>query len=122
MSVDLSYLEDCERVRPNWSPENGVASSLSELFITMNEPLGFAWLAVLILFLLKRNTLFGVLSALLSLWLLADWNLLKYNLDDDLYLGQLGGCVGSLVVTNILLSAAFLLSVLVVFSRWLRRT
>lgn len=121
MSVNLSYLEDCARARPNLSPEHGVASSFSELFITMNEPLGFAWLAVLTLFLLKRNTLLGVFLALLSLWLLADWNLLKYNLDDDLFLGQRGGCVGSLVVTNIVLLTAFLLGALVVFLRWLKR-
>ncbi|WP_133260418.1 hypothetical protein [Rhodovulum sp. BSW8] len=87
----------------------------------MSEPLGFAWLAVLALFLWKRNALFGVLLALLSLWLLSDWNMLKYNLDDDLYLGQLGGCVGSLLVTNIVLLTAILLGVLVVYWRWLRR-
>ena len=120
MTVNLSYLEDCARARPNWSPEDGVASSFSELFITMSEPLGFAWLAVLTLFLWKRNTLLGVLLALLSLWLLADSNLLKYNLDDDLYLGQLGGCVGSLVVTNVVLLTAFLLGLLVVFLRVLK--
>ncbi|RBO52930.1 hypothetical protein DSD19_11960 [Rhodovulum sp. BSW8] len=65
--------------------------------------------------------MFGVLLALLSLWLLSDWNMLKYNLDDDLYLGQLGGCVGSLLVTNIVLLTAILLGVLVVYWRWLRR-
>jgi len=122
MSVNLSYLEDCERVRPSWSPEDGVASSFSEFFFTMNEPLSFVWLAIMALFLWKRSMLFSVLLPLLSLWLWADWNWLKYYLDDDLYHGQLGGCVGSLAVTNIVLLTAFLLGILAAFWRWLRRT
>ena len=115
MSVNLSYLEDCERVRSNWSPEDGVVSSFDEFFVTMNEPLGFVWLALLALFLWKRNTLSGSLLALFSLGLLADWNLLKYNLDDGLYYGQLGGCVGSLAVSNALLLVASLIGIINVF-------
>ncbi|MDO6734002.1 hypothetical protein Q4555_04945 [Octadecabacter sp. 1_MG-2023] len=121
MSVNLDFLEECEIVRPSWSPEYGVASSFSEFFVTLNEPLGLVWLAVLALFLWKRNVLFSVLLSLLSVSLLAYWNWEKYAYD-GLYFGQLGGCVGSLFVTNIVLWAAFLFGIAGVFWRRFKRT
>ena len=117
MAVDLRYLEDCERARPNWSPEDGLATSFNELFFAMNEPLGFVWLAIFALFLWKRSALFGSLLVISSLGLLAEWNFGKYNLVDDLYYGQLGGCVGSLTVTNGVLLLASFLGIVVVLLR-----
>ncbi len=117
----MSYLIDCERARPNWTPDAGVASSFKELLITMNEPLGFVWLAMLASFMWKRNGWTGSLLAIFSIWVAFDWNALKYNLDDDLYYGQLGGCVGSLLVANIVLLSAAAFGIATVLFRWRRR-
>ncbi|OED50174.1 hypothetical protein AB838_03575 [Rhodobacteraceae bacterium (ex Bugula neritina AB1)] len=81
------------------------------MLIAMNSPSGYVWIAVVALFLWKRNALSGALLALFSLALLADWNLFKYNFVDDLYLGQLGGCVGTHEVANTVLVAASLLGI-----------
>ncbi|KIC07700.1 hypothetical protein RA19_23270 [Leisingera sp. ANG-M1] len=121
MSIDLDYLVDCKRARPDWTPDDGVASSFYELLIAMNSPSGYVWVAVVTLFLWKRNALSGALLAFLSLALLADWNLFKYNLVDDLYLGQLGGCVGSLEVANVVLLTASFLGIALVGFRVFRR-
>lgn len=121
MSINLSYLEDCERARPNWTPEDGVASSFQELLITINEPLGFAWLAILALFIWKRNAWTGLLLAIFSIGVALEWNALKYNLDDDLYYGQLGGCVGSLLVANIVLLSVAAFGFVTFLVQWRRR-
>ena len=121
MSVNLSYLEDCERARPNWSPEDGVASPFVELLITINGPFGFAWLATLALFIWKRNAWTGLLLAIISVGVAFHWNAVKYNIDDDLYYGQLGGCVGSLLVANFVLLSAAAFGVATVFIKWLGR-
>ena len=55
MAVNTNYLEDCGRARPDWSPKDGVASSFSEFFFAMNDPLGYAWFAFVALFLWKQN-------------------------------------------------------------------
>ena len=121
MSVDLDYLVDCKRARPDWTPEDGVASSFDEMLIAMNSPSGYVWMAVFALFLWKRNALSGILLTLFSLVLLADWNLFKYNFVDDLYLGQLGGCVGTHEVANAVLLTASFLGIALVGIRVFRR-
>ena len=98
MSINLSYFEDCKRARPNWIPEHGQASSFNEFLIFMNTPLGYIWVIFLLLFLWKRNALFGFLLILNSLALLA-LSIVDYTIIDELYLGRLGGCVGSPNVT-----------------------
>lgn len=120
MSIDLDYLEDCNRARPNWTPEDGVASPFLEFLILLNTPLGYVWIAVLAVFLWKRNTSSGFLTILCSLFLLAEW-VVMYNLNDDLYLGGLGGCVGSLSITINVLSAVSFLGVAVVGAQLCRR-
>ncbi|MEX3014555.1 hypothetical protein [Gymnodinialimonas hymeniacidonis] len=120
MSIDLYYLEDCNRVRPNWMPEDGVASSFLEFLILLNTPLGYVWIAVCALFLWKRNAFAGAIMTLCSLALLANW-VAMYELDDDLYLGVLGGCVGSLSVTISALIAGSLLGMAVVAARLFQR-
>ena len=109
MGVNLSYLDFCERARPEWTPEDGVASSVLEFFIALNTPFGYIWVAALILLLWKRSILPGVLLIFVSGTLFAFWNTIRYNLVDDLYYGQLGGCVGSLDFANLVLVIAGLL-------------
>jgi len=120
MSIDLDYLADCNRARPNWTPEDGVASPTLEFLILLNTPLGYVWIAVLALFLWKRNTFSGILMILCSLILLANW-IGMYELNDDLYLGGLGGCVGSLSITISVLLVVSLLGIAVVGSRLYKR-
>jgi hypothetical protein len=120
MSVNPDFVEECDTIRPDWSLEDGVASSFPEFLIALNEPLGFGWLAILALFLWTRSVLLSVLLSLLSVCLLAYLNWEKYAYD-ELFFGQLGGCVGSLVVTNIVLWAAFLLGVAALSWRWHKR-
>lgn len=120
MSIDLDYLEECNRARPNWTPEYGVASPFLEFLILVNTPLGYIWMAVLALFLWKRNTLSGVLMTLCSLVLLAHW-IMTSELNDDLYLGRLGGCVGSLAVTTAVLLVVSLFGLVVIGARLYKR-
>ena len=112
MSIDLSYLEYCKRARPNWIPENGQASSFNEFLIFMNIPLGYVWVVVLLLFLWKRSALFGVLLILNSLALLV-LATVNYTIIDELHLGRLGGCVGSLNVTVTILITACLFDAII---------
>ena len=108
MAVDLAYLDFCRLARPDWSPEDGAASSFSEFLILLTTVEGLIFLSNFALFLWKRGLWTGVLLGGLSLWLWFGWSL-HYALDDDLFLGRLGGCVGSLTVTYaVLLSAAVL--------------
>ncbi|MEM9585031.1 MAG: hypothetical protein AAGA08_18120 [Pseudomonadota bacterium] len=120
MSMDLDYLEDCNRARPNWSPEDGVASPLLEFLILLNMPLGYVWMVVLVLFLWKRNIFGGVLATLCSFILIANW-IGMYEFNDDLYLGRLGGCVGSLSITIAVLSAVGFLGAAVAGARLYKR-
>lgn len=120
MSIDLDYIEDCNRARPNWTPEDGVASPFLEFLILLNTPMGYIWIAILALFLWKKSTFSGVVVILCSLIVLANW-IGMYELNDDLYLGSLGGCVGSLSITIAVLLAVGLLGVAVVGARLYRR-
>jgi hypothetical protein len=120
MKIDLDYLEDCNRARPNWSPEDGVASSFVEFLILVNTPLGYIWIVILALFLWKRSILTGFLMALGSLVLLANW-IAMYEINDDFYLGRLGGCVGSLSITTAVFLAASLFGVAAIGARVYKR-
>ena len=103
-----SYAEDCARVRPDWTPDDGQASTVTEFFILLTTPLGFAWFALLILLLWTRNGWLGAVFGLACLALSAQW-IAHYSLDDDLYLGSVGGCVGSLNAALGVLGFGFLL-------------
>ncbi|MEP1209149.1 MAG: hypothetical protein ABJM29_20700 [Rhizobiaceae bacterium] len=113
VKIDLSYLEDCQRARPEWAPGDGVTSSLSEFTFLINTPLGYAWIAIVLLCLRQRSILSGIILIFVSLALLANW-ILQYNLNDDLYLGGKGGCVGSLSATFAVLLAVSLIGAIVV--------
>jgi len=40
LNIDhLSYREDCQRTRPDWVPEDGVVTSVSEFLILLNTPI-----------------------------------------------------------------------------------
>ena len=84
-----------------------------EFLDLLTTPLGYIWMAVLFMFLWKRTAFSGILISTFSLGLLVHWFAI-YELHDDLYLGRLGGCVGSLSVTIAALSLAILLGSAVV--------
>jgi len=106
MSVDLAYIDDCAQARPEWMAEDGAVSSLQEFVWVVHTPLGYVWLAILVLFIWKRTVFTGLWLAAASVCL-AGANWVGCNLDDDLYLGQLGGCVGTLSGTyGVLLCAS----------------
>jgi hypothetical protein len=83
---DPSYTKDCGLVRPDWSSDDGRASSILEFPFLLATPLGIAWLARLILLLWTRNGVIGAMFAVVCLALAARWELLC-SLNDDLYLG-----------------------------------
>ena len=120
MSVDLDYLEDCARARPNWTPEDGVASPAIEFLNLLNTPPGYIWIAILALFLWQRGVRSGLLITLGSLILIAHWTAM-YELNDDLYLGRLGGCVGSLSIATAVLLTASLLGAAIIGARLYNR-
>ena len=116
MGINLNYLEDCNRARPSWMPEDGVASPFLEFLILLNTPMGYIWIAVLTLSLWKRSAFNGLLLILSSLAVLVHWTA-TYELDDDLNLGGLGGCVGSLWLAITVLLVVILFGVAVVIFR-----
>jgi len=117
LNIDhLSYREDCQRARPDWVPEDGVVTSVSEFLILLNTPFGYVWIAILVLCLWKRNALSGIFLMLSSMAILTNWNI-QYNQNDDLYYGHLGGCVGSLSVTSSVLLVASAVGVITVGAR-----
>lgn len=102
-----TYAEHCAIARPGWTPEDGKASSIVEFLILLATPLGIAWLALLLLLFWARNGFLGVLFSIACTAQAAHW-VVRYSLDDDLYLGTVGGCVGSLTATLVVLALGFL--------------
>ncbi len=99
-------LEDCQDVRPDWTPDMGQASSFAEFLLLLKTFHGYVWLACVLVLVWKRNALSAAMLALASLVILADWEL-THTLDDRLWLGLQAGCVGSLTAAECIMATSF---------------
>ena len=114
-------MEECALIRPEWTAETGPVSSFAEFLILLNTPLGYLWIAALLLLIWKRRIWSGLLLAAYSFGLIVEW-VIRYSLNDDLWIGFETGCIGALDVTVSTLAASILLGLgTAAHSIWMKR-
>lgn len=99
-----AYAEVCDKVRPNWNPENGRVTQYEEILYFFSTPFGAGLLALIIVaFFIKKFWFSFVCSLailLTALIIFADWFWLGDTVANYAYLE---GCLVSPIITCVIL-------------------